>query len=1465
MGLFTEGIHDTDKYNQKFIRMEVFNKSNRLGVFALVLCFSLIVSNKISAAITQVGTAQTASAANVQSFNITKPTGVKIGDLLVINVVKSCTGNTSDPFINGNGWTVISGPLNSAGDIRAAVMYKIVDNNEYYQNSVTVVPESGWWPNVDYAQATLTVYTGVDSSNPFDVTPGAITTRGNSNNSTITLPGITTVTPDAMILMLGMSMRNGNSTPRSFSTWSLNSPTVTENYDSRTSGNYVAVGGASGTKTTAGSTGNGTITLNNSAYLGGIILALRPLPPLDFTTTTTETCIGGSTGTISVSATGGVSPYTYSNGGNYQSPSDFSGLAAGNYTVTIKDALGNTTSKSVTVSSPSASTDDQSAAGTDSWIGHVYDGVSFTTYYGHSTEAETFYENFGGNATCYPIISNSVSRSIYTETFSVKYRMNSSKKGLYVVDMGSDDGNRLTVDGAMIYSDWTDHAIHNNYRVLMNLTGTSNLLYEFYENGGDNITYFQNLTLVLANVLSTNTDQTLYLGGTGAAISGDVFGTLPNGISLSGTGYQWYYSTTPSGTKTAISGATAATFTPNTSIAPFTTAGTYYLFRVATLSSSNNTSYSPYVASNESNAAVVRINLNNTTTATVTNSSCPLVADGSISLTQPIDYAVEFHHASKDYIDLGSKMLTNRNAFTLEGWIKYKSSDITGSRFGSLFGQNDVIEFGIFDATNIQCWTASTGGFNLALTTTLGDDKWHHIAAVGNSTSITIYVDGVSQGVQTFGSITSFGNDANYNTCIGGGVWDGYAATNSQTFPGQMRRVGIWSRALSAAEVASLATYTHVYTGSETGLIAGYNFSEGTGLSLSRVPSGLAGGFGNSPAWVDLLNYSWTKSGTPSFNKTTRNITGLLSGNYTVVASNSYLTGSATFTVNSDNTCANYWVGSVDNDWSKAANWSAQYVPNDLANIEFATAANNGGTAAQRELKLDQNHVIGKLINYSNQRILIPANISLTVNDSILTDDVTGSKIYIQSGSTLANGSLIYHNSQAKPVYGTVEMYTKACYDPTGTTFNGIAYHYTWEFFGIPLRTVTANPTFAGSYVREYDETKTEQYGKWVQLTNSSVLNSFKGYEITQLNAKTIVFKGQLENSDKTISLPTTAGAYDAGQHILSNPYAAGIDIRKINFGANTDQTVYLYNTGSFGQWGSASGASGIFNSAPGQYLSIPQNLAGSESAIPYDIPSMQGFLIKTQNGGTGSITIPYSAAITKNVSQQRAKKESSESSSDKLYMKINVNSETSTDCMWLFEEPGTSHGYDNGWDGLKISPSYGSTQIFAQEESGDYQINSAENINDTYIGFQAGNDIQYSLTFTNNNIQNKYEGVYLIDLVENKVIDITQSGTTYDFVAESTPDPVKRFKIVTDLYIKDESDLNKPLKVFNSDRTVYINNSTDEDGVMYVSDIAGHAIKSCSFTSHNITTVNIDGLTGAYILNAVTGSERVAKRIIVK
>jgi large repetitive protein len=68
---------------------------------------------------------------------------------------------------------------------------------------------------------------------------------------------------------------------------------------------------------------------------------------------TNNTCFGLSTGSATVNGSGGTAPYTYSiNGTVFQSSGLFSSLAAGNYTITVKDANNCTSTLAVIITEP---------------------------------------------------------------------------------------------------------------------------------------------------------------------------------------------------------------------------------------------------------------------------------------------------------------------------------------------------------------------------------------------------------------------------------------------------------------------------------------------------------------------------------------------------------------------------------------------------------------------------------------------------------------------------------------------------------------------------------------------------------------------------------------------------------------------------------------------------------------------------------------------------------------------------------------------------------------------------------------------------------------------------------------------------------------------------------------------------------------------------------------------------------
>jgi hypothetical protein len=540
--------------------------------------------------------------------------------------------------------------------------------------------------------------------------------------------------------------------------------------------------------------------------------------------------------------------------------------------------------------------------------------------------------------------------------------------------------------------------------------------------------------------------------------------------------------------------------------------------------------------------------------------------------------------------------------------------------------------------------------------------------------------------------------------------------------------------------------------------------------------------------------------------------------------------------------------------WNTATGWNTGRIPNasDIVTIRSATTVSTADAVCKSIISIDPGASL--TINTASQLNVI--NSITNTNPNLLT---------VNSAAGQANGTLIFHNTTGNP-NATVDMYTQA-YKGSGVTVGSTTYYYSWQYFGIPVQSIAnASPTFDGSYVRSYNEASTGQYQKWTQLNNSSPLNSFQGYEITQANPTMIVFQGLLENSNKTITLTNTPGAYNPGQNIISNSFTAAIDIRQLSFGPNTEQTIYLFNTGSFAQWYNSSGAPYTDPSLtlPGQYLAIPKNNAGTGN-IPYDIPSMSGFLVNAPTSGVnGSLTINYSTGIIQNAHPQRAPSQVKHTS-NKIYLEITLKGKRTGDSMWLINQPGTTHGFDNGWDGYKLSGTLGTPELFAMEDSGNYQVSTSSDMSNTFLGFQAGLDLEDTLTFYSENLLTQYAGIYLEDLVKNKVIDVSTSGTQYAFVTDSTPAPVKRFMIITNPTPKEVApDTSTYLKVFSSGNTVFVQNRTNQNGKLIVYDMMGRNIKETNFGPNNVSAFQIDPISGTYVINAITNNEKVSKKIIL-
>lgn len=132
---------------------------------------------------------------------------------------------------------------------------------------------------------------------------------------------------------------------------------------------------------------------------------------------------------------------------------------------------------------------DQATYGTSNvWIGYVYGGSNFNRYKGYVFEGTAatpnFDKNFGGHNVSYG--TSDCPRT--TTAFSVRYRLNTTlTNGTYKIVVGVDDGHHLSLDGGSTYviNKWNDQGYTTTTYTAI-LSGTDNMVLDYYENGGAN-------------------------------------------------------------------------------------------------------------------------------------------------------------------------------------------------------------------------------------------------------------------------------------------------------------------------------------------------------------------------------------------------------------------------------------------------------------------------------------------------------------------------------------------------------------------------------------------------------------------------------------------------------------------------------------------------------------------------------------------------------------------------------------------------------------------------------------------------------------------------------------------------------------------------------------------------------------------------------------------------------------------
>ncbi len=610
--------------------------------------------------------------------------------------------------------------------------------------------------------------------------------------------------------------------------------------------------------------------------------------------------------------------------------------------------------------------------------------------------------------------------------------------------------------------------------------------------------------------------------------------------------------------------------------------------------------------------------------------------------------------------------------------------------------------------------------------------------------------------------------------------------------------------------------------------------------------------------------------------------------------------------------CETLWTGAENTNPNNPNNWVPAEVPNmdftgnGTAKIVFAhhvdnndaqdQAGNYSGSTALRDLKfISGGYEVASIENYTDKKIVVRPSASL-----LLRGEAKGSEQPFENGAgfkrILLAGEGGYNSNfvttKDNVVYATVEMDSKGrkLEQPvvwTDDIPNSTWYTHTfteqnaWQFFGVPITRLKANPTFNGSFLRIYDESynggsltpgKDDRmdYLKWHVIASEDSLYAFNGYEVTtsELTPTKYYFMGQLNTNDIDLPISTRAThtrngiRYGLGQNLFGNSYTANLKVSSIIFPEELEEVVFLYNTGTLTQWGETKVPNNQIGNQAGQYIAIPKN---NESIYDGIIPPMNGFLVIFKDAhfnpnyeGTLGLRYDESSFFMKPRREQTAPQQ------ELSYLRIGLDSKSTHDDVWLCCQEGTTEGFDNGWDGRKF---FGTPTafIFSDTESGAMQVNTSETLANKVLTFYANKDKEYQLTIIKKNLD-AYKDLTLLDLMANKPIRLDKDTTIYKFTASKSDVLKKRFKILDTADMIDGmlSSKSKLFGTYDNHILTTVNNTKFEEGRIQILNVSGAVI----FEKHmgiGLNAYDINLKEGVYIVHLEAGYAEYNFKIMVK
>jgi hypothetical protein len=250
--------------------------------------------------------------------------------------------------------------------------------------------------------------------------------------------------------------------------------------------------------------------------------------------------------------------------------------------------------------------------------------------------------------------------------------------------------------------------------------------------------------------------------------------------------------------------------------------------------------------------------------------------------------------------------------------------------------------------------------------------------------------------------------------------------------------------------------------------------------------------------------------------------------------------------------------------------------------------------------------------------------------------------------------------------------------------------------------------------------------------------------------------------------------------------------------------------------------------------------------------------MVLAESGTGGNLTVNYNELIknttvalgdgstqivTRSASAAADNKSTSASPFPSLVM--DVIGEKSADRVWIFAKEGTTHGFENGWDGSKMLENDIVQLYVAGSDKSLLQVATVPSMNNVNLGFEADADGKYTFEFmASEHLRNVQ--IFLYDKLDGSKHLVT-NGSTYSFETKKG-EPSARFSLTQE---GDFESINEEafIEVLVTDSgNILVRNRSDNSCSAFISNHKGTLLEHVEVGAKS--ELELDGVsTGVYVV----------------